>query len=65
MKFTFSGVSHPDEEEGEAEPTVVKYNPDKLISFPGFNVDVPRQCYDVRLYSIFFLKLWGNCRSTK
>lgn len=35
-------VLHPDAEEGELEPTLVKYNPDKLIGYPGFNVDIPK-----------------------
>lgn len=43
---TGQSVSHPDTEEGEAEPTRVKYNPDKLVSFPGFNTPVPRGVRD-------------------
>lgn len=39
-------VSHPDEEEGEAEPLTVKYKPEKLVSFPGFNDSVPRGVLD-------------------
>ncbi|XP_064120055.1 zinc finger CCHC domain-containing protein 8-like isoform X3 [Macrobrachium nipponense] len=35
-------VLHPDAEEGELDHTLVKYNPDKLIGFPGFNVDIPK-----------------------
>ncbi|XP_045127669.1 zinc finger CCHC domain-containing protein 8 homolog isoform X1 [Portunus trituberculatus] len=39
-------VSHPDEEEGEAEPTTVKYKPEKLVCFPGFNDRIPRGLKD-------------------
>lgn len=39
-------VSHPDEEEGEAEPTTVKYKPEKLVSYPGFNDNLPRGVLD-------------------
>ncbi|XP_068240828.1 uncharacterized protein [Palaemon carinicauda] len=35
-------VVHPDAEEGEVESSFVKYNPDKLINYPGFNVDIPK-----------------------
>ncbi|CAL4193532.1 unnamed protein product, partial [Meganyctiphanes norvegica] len=35
-------VCHPNEEAGEMEPTAVKYKPEKLVSFPGFNAPVPR-----------------------
>lgn len=35
-------VSHPNEESGESEPTNVKYKPEKLVSFPGFNTSIPR-----------------------
>ena len=41
------GVTHPDEEDGEAEPTTVKYKPEKLVSFPGFNDNIPRGATDV------------------
>ncbi|KAK8391745.1 hypothetical protein O3P69_017341 [Scylla paramamosain] len=39
-------VSHPDEEEGEAEPLTVKYKPEKLVRFPGFNDNAPRGIID-------------------
>lgn len=39
-------VSHPDEEEGEAEPVTVKYKPEKLVRFPGFNDCAPRGVID-------------------
>ncbi|KAK4329175.1 hypothetical protein Pmani_000466 [Petrolisthes manimaculis] len=46
-------VIHPDEEEGETEPTTVRYQPDKLISFPGFNDPLPHgsndECYQYQL----------------
>ncbi|KAK3876148.1 hypothetical protein Pcinc_019030 [Petrolisthes cinctipes] len=46
-------VNHPDEEEGETEPTTVRYQPDKLISFPGFNDPLPHgandECYRYQL----------------
>ncbi|XP_068240829.1 zinc finger CCHC domain-containing protein 8-like [Palaemon carinicauda] len=35
-------VVHPDAEEGEVESSLVKYNPDKLINYPGFNVEIPK-----------------------
>lgn len=40
-------MSHPDEEEGEAEPTLVKYKPEKLVGYPGFNDSMPRGVLDV------------------
>lgn len=40
-------MSHPDEEEGEAEPSTVKYKPEKLVSYPGFNDNIPRGVSDV------------------
>ncbi|XP_053645239.1 zinc finger CCHC domain-containing protein 8 homolog isoform X2 [Cherax quadricarinatus] len=38
-------VSHPDTEEGE-ESTTVKYKPESLVSYPGFNDSVPRGVKD-------------------
>jgi len=35
-------VCHPNEEAGETEPMAVKYKPEKLVSFPGFNAPIPR-----------------------
>ncbi|XP_071529999.1 zinc finger CCHC domain-containing protein 8 homolog isoform X2 [Panulirus ornatus] len=39
-------VSHPNTEDGEIEPTSVKYKPERLVSFPGFNDPVPRGVRD-------------------
>lgn len=39
-------VSHPDTEEGEDEPTSIKYKPERLVSFPGFNDPTPRGVRD-------------------
>ncbi|XP_042212398.1 zinc finger CCHC domain-containing protein 8 homolog isoform X3 [Homarus americanus] len=46
--FDASGesVSHPDTEDGEAEPNLVKYKPERLVSFPGFNDPVPQGVRD-------------------
>ncbi|KAK7074155.1 Zinc finger CCHC domain-containing protein 8 [Halocaridina rubra] len=43
---TGQSVIHPDSEEGETEATLIKYNPDKLVSYPGFNVDRPKGVHD-------------------
>ncbi|XP_037786599.1 zinc finger CCHC domain-containing protein 8 homolog isoform X14 [Penaeus monodon] len=40
---TGKSVSHPDLEDGETDPVLVKYKPEKLVSFPGFNDPMPHR----------------------
>lgn len=40
---TGKSVSHPDLEDGETDPVLVKYKPEKLVSFPGFNDAMPHR----------------------
>ncbi|KAL7641863.1 UNVERIFIED_CONTAM: hypothetical protein RMT77_007737 [Armadillidium vulgare] len=39
-------VSHPDDEEGETDVCLIKYQPEKFISYPGFNVPFPEHIED-------------------
>lgn len=55
----FLAVSHPDEEEGEAEPVTVKYKPEKLVCFPGFNEHAPRGVKDVSALHNIQLEMFG------
>ncbi|XP_047498063.1 zinc finger CCHC domain-containing protein 8 homolog isoform X4 [Penaeus chinensis] len=36
-------VTHPDLEDGETDPVLVKYKPEKLVGFPGFNEPMPHR----------------------
>ncbi|XP_042885273.1 zinc finger CCHC domain-containing protein 8 homolog isoform X3 [Penaeus japonicus] len=40
---TGKSVLHPDLEDGETDPVLVKYKPEKLVSFPGFNDPMPHR----------------------
>lgn len=40
-------VLHPDLEDGETDPVLVKYKPEKLVSFPGFNDPMPHRTREV------------------
>lgn len=54
-------MSHPDEEDGEAEPTTVKYKPEKLVSYPGFNDSIPHGVQDVSKIQQGRERLKGVC----
>lgn len=45
--ISLAAVSHPDLEDGETDPVLVKYKPEKLVSFPGFNDPMPHRTREV------------------
>lgn len=52
-----AAVSHPDLEDGETDPVLVKYKPEKLVSFPGFNDPMPHRTREVCKLFFFFAML--------